>query len=188
MIGPAPSAMPILQKTALIECWSAVTRLTVPKDSGPVRSGFPALEIRCPYSMQYPGSKKVESGVKRPVSSAAEAVTTLKVEPGAYRPCVARSKRGVFGLHGPWPTAIRLKCFSTRFGLYVGLEARTKTLPVEGSSATAAAHLPARSWFASRCARGLIVVYRLFPLTVTPFTRSIVVWKTVDRFAFEPFR
>ena len=52
MIGFAPSAWPILQNTALIECWSAVVRLTVPKDSGPVWSGFPALKTFCPYSMQ----------------------------------------------------------------------------------------------------------------------------------------
>jgi hypothetical protein len=47
----APRAIPILQKTALIECSSAVVMLTVPKDSGPV-SGFPALKTFFPYSTQ----------------------------------------------------------------------------------------------------------------------------------------
>src|SRR5439155_714684 len=46
---------------------------------------------------------------------------------------------------------------STRFSLYVGLDARASTLPVAVSIATAAPHLPARAWFASRWACGSIV-------------------------------
>ena len=75
-----PRRLPISQKTALIECWSAWLKLTVPKTSGPLWSA--KFETFLPYSMQYPGSWKVESGVKVPLSSAAEAVTTLKAEPG----------------------------------------------------------------------------------------------------------
>ena len=42
--------------------------------------------------MQYPGSMNVVPGVTFPESSAAAAVTSLKVEPGAYRPAVAGSE------------------------------------------------------------------------------------------------
>jgi hypothetical protein len=81
MIVPAPISLPMLQKTELIEFWSAYAKVTVPNTEGPV-SGLPALRTRLPYSSQYPGSTNWDSGVNRPLSRAAAAVSTLKVEPG----------------------------------------------------------------------------------------------------------
>src|SRR6478672_2942116 len=88
MTAPAPSFMPMLQKTALIECSYACRKSTWPNASG--ASGLPAFETCWPYSTQYPGSKNGESSLNVPASSAAAAVTVLKVEPGGYSPCVAR--------------------------------------------------------------------------------------------------
>src|SRR4026207_1344562 len=102
----------MLQKTELIECSSPVVRSTEPKVSG--ASGFPAFRTFCPYSMQYPGSSKRESGVKRPVSSAALAVTTLKVEPGVKSPSVARFSGGAAVWHEERMLLIEEKLRSTR--------------------------------------------------------------------------
>ena len=40
----------MLQKTALIECWSACVKVTVPNRSGPLWSA--KLRTRLPYSVQ----------------------------------------------------------------------------------------------------------------------------------------
>ena len=55
-------------------------------------------------------SSKVESGVYVPLSSAAAAVRTLKVEPGVYRPSVARLTSGAAGelKWGDWRLVWRL--------------------------------------------------------------------------------
>src|SRR5205823_8630608 len=99
-------------------------RVTRPNASGPCWSGLPAFETFLPYSMQYPGSSKLESGVNRFESSAAVAVTTLKDEPGVKSPSVARFSSGAAGWQGALGALIRLKWFSARFGSYVGSEAR----------------------------------------------------------------
>ena len=44
----------MLQKTALIECWSASVKVTVPNRSGPLWSA--KLSTGLPYSVQKPGS------------------------------------------------------------------------------------------------------------------------------------
>ena len=67
----------MLQKTELTEYVSAVRRSTVPNGLDVSK-----LFTRLPYTVQYPGSWNVESGVYFFDSSAAAAVTTLKVDPG----------------------------------------------------------------------------------------------------------
>jgi len=47
---PAPIALPTLQNTELIECWSPWKSVTFPNVSG--ASGLPALRTSFPYSMQ----------------------------------------------------------------------------------------------------------------------------------------
>ncbi len=131
----------MLQKTELIECSRPVARSTEPNVSG--ASGLPAFRTFLPYSMQYPGSSKRESGVKRPVSSAALAVTTLKVEPGVKSPSVARLSSGAGGEQDARMLFIAPKLLSTRFGSKVGREAATSTAPVRVSSATTEPQLPA---------------------------------------------
>ena len=49
----------------------------------------------------------IVSGVTLPVSSAAVAVTTLKVEPGGYSSCVVRLSSGWFGSPLSWREARR---------------------------------------------------------------------------------
>ena len=109
-----------------------------------------------------------------PVSSAAAAVMILNVEPGVNRPWVARFRSGAAPLHGALVSPIFVKSFSTRFGLYVGLDAITSVAPVRGLSATAAPHWPASASSATFCAFALIVVYTSLPVTVTPRQRSKV--------------
>src|SRR6478736_5116680 len=98
----------MLQKTELIECCRPWANVTWPKAStGP--SGLAALETRWPYSVQYPGSSKPDSGVNLFESSAADAVTTLKVDPGVKSPFVARFRSGAAGWHGAPGALIWLK-------------------------------------------------------------------------------
>src|SRR5256885_16510836 len=105
----------MLQKTELIECWSPCAKVTRPNAStGP--SGLEAFETCLPYSTQYPGSSKLDSGVNLCAFRAAVAVTTLNVEPGVKRPAVARLRSGAAGWHGAQGALIRSKWFSTRFG------------------------------------------------------------------------
>src|SRR6266511_6266516 len=104
----------MLQKTELTECSNAVTKSRWPNTSGPDWSA--KFETFFPYSVQYPGSSNWLDGPNLPDSSAAVAVTTLKVEPGMKSPCVARSRSGAGGLHGAWTPAASLKCFSIRLG------------------------------------------------------------------------
>ena len=82
----APSCLPMLQKTELIECWSACSEVTLPKTSGPLWSGCrrsrPACRTRCSSR----GRRTSSRGVNAPVSSAAAAVTILNVEPGVIEP------------------------------------------------------------------------------------------------------
>src|SRR3954451_9477822 len=107
-----------------------------------------------------------------PLSSAAAAVTTLHVDPGVYRPSVARLTSGAPGVHFAF-FALRAICPkwpSTRLGLYVGDDAITSTRPVLGSIATAAPQLWPSACSATRCAFGRIVSQRLLPVTVTPFS------------------
>ena len=72
----------------------------------------------------------VDWGVKAPLSIAAVAVRTLKVEPGAYPNCVARLTSGL-----PGEPASSASCaFGERsaLGLKLGEEAITCTAPVRG--------------------------------------------------------
>ena len=71
-----PSRSPTCAQTVLTEFVSAVVSVTGPKSSLPkLESGTPPIVFgELPLS--------TESGVKRPLSSAAVAVTTLNVEPG----------------------------------------------------------------------------------------------------------
>src|SRR3954453_9441815 len=80
------------------------------------------------------------------------------------------------------------KCFSTRFGLYVGEVAIASTFPVFGSSATAAPHWPRNACCATYCTPGLIVSTTLLPVTVAPFSLSQVFESTVFRFVFDEVR
>ena len=68
---------------------SASDRDTTPALSPPaLQSGTvcTVMQVPCPLIRVL--------GVNLPLSSAAVAVTTLNVEPGAYRPCVPRLSRG----------------------------------------------------------------------------------------------
>ena len=175
-----------MQKTELTEFSSASARVIVPNSSGPLWSA--KLNTCLPKSVQKPGSSNTLSGVNRPVSIAAEAVMTLKVEPGTKRPAVARSSSGEAGLQGAVIASIESKSVSTRFGLKDGAEASARTRPVDGSSATAAPHLPARPSTAARWVSRSMVVTRSFPSRGIPRIVSRVVSKSVLRFAFEAVR
>ena len=125
-----------------------------------------------------------------PVSSAAAAVITLKVEPGVYRPLVARLISGAPGEQFTFVArrAIAPKWRSTRFGSYDGDEAITSTAPVLGSSATTAPQLSPSASSAACCAFESIVSTRLFPVTVAPFSVSSVRRSTVFRCEFDAVR
>src|SRR4029078_62891 len=100
-------------------------------------------------------------GVNLPLSSAAVAVTTLNVEPGAYRPCVPRLSRGA-PLLGLFSLAT---CRATVLGLWPGVEAIASTRPVLGSIATTAPEWPVRPCIAARWAGTDRVVAPVLPLT-----------------------
>jgi hypothetical protein len=111
------------------------------------------------------------SGVIVPLSRPAAAVTTLKVEPGGYWPCVTRLSRGVVG-----SVFSCERCSGTRFGSYGGLEANTLTRPVFGSIATTAPKPTAlSSSMASFCAAGSIEVTMSLPCFVPPWS-----WSRID--------
>src|SRR5947209_7730278 len=83
-----PSATPICAKTVLTDCVNAFV-----SEMGP---GLSPLKLcrGTPLMILLSLPSITESGVYRPESSAAAAVTTLKVDPGAYLACVARLRRG----------------------------------------------------------------------------------------------
>ena len=182
----APSSLPRLQKTELMEFSSASARVTRPNAFSSPWSE--KLVTRWPKSVQKPGSSNSLSGVKAPVSIAAAAVMTLNVEPGTKRPAVARSSRGAAGSHGAVIRSMAPKFSSTRFGWNDGEEASARTAPVVGSSATAAPQFPARPFMAARWAFMFSVVTTLFPSRVMPWSLSSVVSMIVLRLAFEPVR
>ena len=76
----------------------------------------------------------IESGVNLPLSSAAAAVTTLKVEPGR----VAGLRRAVEERLGPRRCSAPRSGPGTSFGSYSGTLTITRTRPVCGSRATIA--------------------------------------------------
>src|SRR5215469_3747856 len=89
------------------------------------------------------------------VLNAAELVTTLNDDPGGYVSEMARLSSGCPGALisalSIWLNLVPLKVVST-FGLKVGYDARARTRPLVGSSATTAAGWPpsARSaWYAA---------------------------------------
>ena len=134
--------------------------------------------------MQLPPPLIVVVGVNLPLSSAAVAVTTLKVDPGAYRPWVTRLSSGE-----PAPgDDSRLMLRATVFGLYVGVDAMASTWPVCGSSATTAPLSPPSPLAAACWAGTESDVCRLFPVIVRPVMRSPSVSNSVDRSSFDAVR
>jgi hypothetical protein len=121
-------------------------------------------------------------------SSAAAAVTTLKVEPGTSRPALARLRSGAAGSQFASIRPILPKRFSTRFGSNVGDEAITRTFPVRGSSATTAPHRPARASMATCCAVRSRVVTTSFPSIVFPRKSSSALSTSVERSEFAAVR
>ena len=103
------------------------------------------LERHAADRLRRRGRRCVVSGVIFPLSSAAVAVTTLKVEPGGYSSCVVRLRSGWFRRSlFSWPI-----CDGIRFGSYSGIDTITRTLPVDGSIATTAPFRPARPFTAA---------------------------------------
>ena len=124
------------------------------------------------------------------MSSAAAAVTTLKLEPGGKSAFVPRLRSGEAGRQFAWI----LLTLGMKFGLSarlrsnVGLDAATSTLPVDGSSAKTAPHCVPSAPCAIRWLRGSTVRNTLLPVTVMPCSRSRFVLRTVFRFEFVPVR
>ena len=121
-------------------------------------------------------------------SSAADAVTTLKVEPGTYSPAVARFRSGEAGRQSAVMLSMLPKPFSTRFGLKLGEDTIARTFPVRGSSATTAPHLVPSCSSATCCASRSRFSTTSFPLTGFPRSSSSALSRAVERFAFEEVR
>ena len=111
------------------------------------------------------------------------AVTILNVEPGAYRPWVARFKSGAPGRVLRWA-----KFCSTLVGLKLGVEYIATTRPVLGSIATTAPVRPARPFCAALCAGTDRLVMTLSPVTVSPRNVEPRLEMTVARSEFEAVR
>src|SRR3954447_12938848 len=124
-----------------------------------------------------PGTR--ELAVSPRFSTAADAVTTLNVEPGGSVVWTARLSSGCDGSFDSWVAYAEafLKSWSASLlGSYVGSDTIARILPVLGSSATTApctSGPSALSWLkAAACAAGLIVSRMLPPLVALPLTRS----------------
>ena len=123
----------------LTEFVSAVESGIVPKLSVPaLQSGCASTVMQCP-----PASIRSCCGVN-PALSAPVAVTILNVDPGAYRPWVARFRSGAPVRVLRWG-----KFCSTLVGLKLGEEYMVTTRPVLGSIATTAPVRPARPFWAA---------------------------------------
>src|SRR3954454_1201954 len=131
-----PSFSPTSPKTVLTQCVRASVNEIAPNCSLPkLLSGTPEITFGDLPLMN-------EFGVYLPESIAAEAVTTLKVDPGGYFPCVARLSVDAAAPMPPLDV--------TRFGLNPGSLAITRTRPVEGSIATTDPRRPASACSATR--------------------------------------
>src|SRR5947209_15289002 len=95
VIVPRPSCSPTWAQTVFTENVSASVRLVGPK------LWLLSFESGTPEMVTGELPLTVESGVKRPLSSAAAAVTTLNVEPGGYPAWVERLK-----VETPGPVAL----------------------------------------------------------------------------------
>jgi hypothetical protein len=124
-----------------------------------------------------PGLFQIAAFGSTPSSSAAEAVTSLNVEPGGYSWSFAFESSGRFGsfvsrLYAA--VADLTSCDASSFGSNVGLEAIARISPVEGSIATTA---PSPAFWSSRaatsCRFGSIVV-----TTLAPFRGRPRIWST----------
>src|SRR4051794_858802 len=74
-----------------------------------------------------------------PEPKPATAVTILKIEPGTYRPSVARGRSGwLASSWRPSKVALAVSGFAMPDASYVGVDASARTSPVDGSSITTA--------------------------------------------------
>ena len=98
------------------------------------------------------GASITVSGVASPLLSAAAAVTSLNVEPGAEVRSTARLVSGSRSLSSSLPYAVRIalgSCEDNDVGSYDGRLAIASTAPVVGSSATTAPTRPASPSYAA---------------------------------------
>ena len=91
----APMSRPISPKVVLHDTSRARRRVMLPPAQLRPDAKLPICAVVCGRSRNG-GSSKVSSGLP-PRSSSAAAVTTLKVDPGAYSSLVARFSRGLAG-------------------------------------------------------------------------------------------